>query len=727
MTDVQRVRKLQNHPFESNQEYLESYISLLSDLCRMRLGEMKIDECGLPGGLHKEQPSHRISRLQYGKREMRFRKRVEETVRKGEVDLPLIRLSQQFGLSPFEESVIIAAMAYCSDHSFEILMDSATDSSRFCISSILRLFFEDQKDRIAARSNFLPGSRLSSSGLLEIAGRRNWSSMNEENFLGITPELPLRTSSIILGQELHLGSIGGTTELIKPSLTLEDLFISPETVEEIIRMVEYEKLRGAEIRSSSEDASESGIVVLYGPPGTGKHHAAQAIAGMLGKNLFRIKTIHFLRRGFDEPEDLTRLLAEARLNNAIPCFSLAEPLLDEDPFDQMTDVFATELTSFGDTVLLTVNGSPDLGGNVGRLVCQAIHIDYPSVEKRRELIEKLIPEDLPRAEDLDLSLVAGRLNCSSSSLRKVVKAACSRASRRAGSDHQLRSDDFEPRLESGPVLSRDEDDSAYQMKPRACLADVILPAVVRKDVESIVRAARSRVRVLDEWGLGKTYGTGTGLSALLFGPPGTGKTLTAEAIASELDLQLSVVQISGIMNKYVGETEKRIASVFRSAASSGDVLLFDEADALFACRVDGSRENSYYINNHINALLKEMDDYSGIVLLSSNRPSSIDPAFERRIRWILEFPPPDAQLREMIWRKLLPPTVPLAEDVDFGTLAREFDFTGGYIRSAILRAAYEAASLEVPLSMQMLREAGARVRLDGSKSTAGSIGFDTSA
>jgi SpoVK/Ycf46/Vps4 family AAA+-type ATPase len=222
------------------------------------------------------------------------------------------------------------------------------------------------------------------------------------------------------------------------------------------------------------------------------------------------------------------------------------------------------------------------------------------------------------------------------------------------------------------------------------LEDVILPDDTLDQIQQILSAVRNRQMVLRNWGLSQRIHRGTGICCLFDGDPGTGKTLCAEVIATELQLTLLRVNIAGIVDKYIGETEKNLTRVFSRARPDIHMLLFDEADSLFSKRTEVSRSTDRYSNMDINVLLQLVERYEGITVLTTNLKKSIDAAFERRFAFKVSFPVPDKEERRRIWLHLLPETIPTAEAVDYEFLST-IELTGGEIKNAIMRGAYRAA------------------------------------
>ena len=192
---------------------------------------------------------------------------------------------------------------------------------------------------------------------------------------------------------------------------------------------------------------------------------------------------------------------------------------------------------------------------------------------------------------------------------------------------------------------------------------------------------------------------------LFAGPPGTGKTLLANALANELGKVLYRVDLSRIVNKYIGETEKNLGRVFDEAAKAQAIILFDEADALFAKRTEIKSSNDRYANQEINYLLQKLESYNGITILTTNLSKSIDDAFRRRIRFIVDFPMPDAKARASLWKRMIPPEAPIEKNIRWSWLADTFEMSGGHIRNAVLKASIAAAAANAPINMEHLANA----------------------
>ncbi|MCB9727448.1 MAG: ATP-binding protein [Deltaproteobacteria bacterium] len=232
--------------------------------------------------------------------------------------------------------------------------------------------------------------------------------------------------------------------------------------------------------------------------------------------------------------------------------------------------------------------------------------------------------------------------------------------------------------------------------------DLVLPEAPRDQLREILASGQHRGLVMDRWGFGKKYPYGSGLSVLFAGPSGTGKTMAASIIARQLGRPIYRVDLSQIFDRYVGETEKNLARIFEGARAGHVIILFDEADSLFSKRTEVKSSNDRYANLEVNYLLQRIETHQGMVILTTNLESSLDEAFRRRMRFTVKFPEPDADMREALWRSMMPEGAMLGDDVDWGELAELFEISGGGIKNAVLRAAFLAAGDQTTIQMDHL-------------------------
>jgi hypothetical protein len=241
---------------------------------------------------------------------------------------------------------------------------------------------------------------------------------------------------------------------------------------------------------------------------------------------------------------------------------------------------------------------------------------------------------------------------------------------------------------------------AQRIEPKATWEDIVLPAAETSLVRQIADQVGQRSTVYETWGFGGKMSRGLGISALFTGESGTGKTMAAEVLANHLRLNLYRIDLSAVVNKYIGETEKNLRRLFDAAEDGGAILFFDEADALFGRRSEVKDSHDRYANIEINYLLQRMEAYRGLAILTTNMKSAIDPAFLRRLRFVVSFPYPGTGERKTIWQKVFPGETP-TRGLDFDRLAR-LNLTGGHIHNIALNAAFLAAQAGTPVTMPLI-------------------------
>jgi hypothetical protein len=247
------------------------------------------------------------------------------------------------------------------------------------------------------------------------------------------------------------------------------------------------------------------------------------------------------------------------------------------------------------------------------------------------------------------------------------------------------------------------DDLAQRIEPAAGWDELVLPPAQKNILRQIAAQACHRLTVYQQWGFASKGARGLGLSALFAGESGTGKTMAAEVLAGALHLDLYRIDLAAVVSKYIGDTEKNLRRVFDAAEDSGAILLFDEADSLFGKRSEVRDSHDRYANIEVSYLLQRMEAYRGLAILTTNMKSALDVAFQRRLSFIVQFPFPDQNQRELIWRGVFPKATPL-ENIDYGKLAR-LNVSGGNIRNIALNAAFLAADDGTPVRMKHLLQA----------------------
>ena len=420
---------------------------------------------------------------------------------------------------------------------------------------------------------------------------------------------------------------------------------------------------------------------LLGADPASKAAVAGAVAARLGMTLYRLRATA-LPAATGDNETFARLWHREAALLSVALYVDADELDDTDAAQRAA--VERMLDRSGGLTFVAARGRHDGGARSSA----AIPVARPLPgEQRAGWSDALGPGGEEQAARL-----AGQFDLDAGAIRAIVAIA----GLAGGDDAAL----WRAALEhTRPGLDR----LAAPIEPRAGWDDLELPPRERAQLAGIVAQVRNRAAVYDGWGFGARMSRGQGIGVLFAGDSGTGKTMAAEVLAGELGLLLYRIDLSGVVSKYIGETEKNLRTLFDAAESGGAILFFDEADALFGKRSEVKDSHDRYANIEINYLLQRMESYRGLAILTTNMKAALDPAFVRRLRFIVNFPFPGAAQREAIWRKAFPPKVD-TEALDFARLAR-FNLTGGSIHNAALNAAFTAVAQGQGLTMPLLLEA----------------------
>lgn len=429
---------------------------------------------------------------------------------------------------------------------------------------------------------------------------------------------------------------------------------------------------------------------LCGPDPAAKRAVAAHLGGRLQLRTFSLSAV-CLPTNPGELEALHRLWErEAILTNAALLLD-CDRLETTDPARELAIDRWIELTR---TPLLVSSLEPR---RVTERVTLTVDIGKPSAAEQRLAWQSALGERAVGGLNGQLERVVSQFDFSTAAIRIAAGRV---AGERPPSAEELGSELWEAcRSHARPGL----ENLAQRIASSAAWEHLVLPDPQMGTLREIVVQARHRATVCEDWGFAEQSTRGLGLSALFCGPSGTGKTLAAEILANALRLDLFRIDLSAVVSKYIGETEKNLRRVFDAAEEGGAVLLFDEADALFGKRSEVKDSHDRYANVEVSYLLQRMEAYRGLAILTTNMKEALDPAFLRRLRFVVTFPFPDAAQRAEIWRKIFPAKTP-TDALDFGALAR-LSIAGGNIRSIALNAAFAAADAGEPVRMSHLLRA----------------------
>ena len=369
----------------------------------------------------------------------------------------------------------------------------------------------------------------------------------------------------------------------------------------------------------------------------------------------------------------------------------------------LLDCTETNLDKHGEPItrLLEQIRSPLIVTTRDRLHCQKrvilnIDVSKPSHQEQQHLWEQHLQTLDPEFASVIPPLVT-QFNLSRPEIEAVCTRTLSRVDLTTLTPRTLQDHLWDScRMQARPQM----DDLAQRITLKAAWDDLVLPEIQLQTLRTITAQVRQRVKVYEQWGFSQKNGRGLGISALFSGPSGTGKTTAAEILAHELGLDLYRIDLSAVVSKYIGETEKNLRRVFDAAEGGGAVLLFDEADALFGKRSDVKDSHDRHANIEVSYLLQRMESYQGLAILTTNLKGALDSAFMRRIRFVVQFTFPDVSQRMEIWRRIFPADTP-TQDLSVERLAR-LQVAGGNIRNIALNAAFLAADADEPLMMKHL-------------------------
>ena len=435
-------------------------------------------------------------------------------------------------------------------------------------------------------------------------------------------------------------------------------------------------------------------IVVRGRTGSGRHTLLTSLASRAGRSLGVIDLTTVPREPGRMAQALEAVLRRAMLRGLIPCVDGLELISSEDP-DTKIQVAST-LRHHPGPIALRLPTEAQVPLDPGYLL-----LDIPSRNERQRTESWGIALERHHIELSDPSELAGRYRVGPGIIERVAAEVSRRPDRPPDAASWVRELDDAVRQHLENRLGT----TANRVTRLASWADMVLPEDITDSLLELTARVRHRKKVYEQWGFDKSITTARGITALFSGSPGTGKTMVAGVIARDLGLDLYRVDVSRITSKWIGETEKNLGSLFDAAEDGQVMLLFDEADSLFAKRTEVKTSVDRYANMEVNYLLQRLDSFEGIAILTTNFGNSIDPAFKRRLTYRVTFPFPDEEMREQLWRSLIPPQVPVQGRLDFASLSQRFRLSGGYIRNAALRAAFLAAEEGTALTHEHLERA----------------------
>jgi ATP-dependent 26S proteasome regulatory subunit len=587
------------------------------------------------------------------------------------VVLPLETLRDRFTLSEADVQIIGALATIERGAAFNPYTAGNAEPMQSDVAFMVALIADGTALTASeVRLRFSADAPLVARGLVEVAAATGWS--NDPPLVYKRVRLADRILDYIEGAHAPAASILGAVATFDPApLPASEVFLpEPELIAQVERAL----------------ARTDQVVELIGAPGVGRKAIVGAAARALGRPVLVIDLAELPveQRGLDAA--IIPLIREAHLQGAVLVIDKAQEYADSEGqqwiFPRLTELLRRVQTPLA----ITAEKSPTWLARIGRV---PMHFDvpFPTAEVQRRLWVRHLPAGLRLAPEMSLEALVKRYAATGAG----IKEACEELGRldtvlqRGGvATEQNIIDVVRTRL--AHRLSA----LASPVRTTLVWSDVILPDEVLSPVFEFLNYAAHRSKVFGEWGFDRKLPYGRGLSALFAGPPGTGKTMICSLLAAELGLELYRIDLSQVVNKFIGETEKNLGRVFDEAARGQVMLLFDEADSLFAKRTEVKSSHDRYANLEVNYLLQRMESHEGVVVMTTNAETAIDPAFRRRIRFRIRFPAPDETQRLQLWQGMIPKEAQLGADLDLRVIAQRFPLAGGNIMNALVRAATAA-------------------------------------
>lgn len=450
--------------------------------------------------------------------------------------------------------------------------------------------------------------------------------------------------------------------------------------------------------------ASNAVISFYGVNTAAQNEAALLLAYETERSCIQFDLATALSANLPIEEVIRYLLRDALLTSSIVYITgFDRCLVDGTPPTSLV----REFFDYPGLIILAgqIRWQPHYQGSRRRLFW--LEFPDPDYQERLRLLhyflDVLHSRELFPIDDLDLSALAQQFQLTTDQLRNLTNTAVDDALLKGeplNNEHMFAAARFHSQVQLTAL--------AQKMKARFHWDELILPDEQITMLQEFANAIRYRMVVLDEWNVGSKLVNNGGITALFSGEPGTGKTMAAGVIAGVVGLDFYRIDLSGVISKYVGETEKNLEQIFSEADRSNTILFFDEADAIFGKRSEVKDARDRFANIEISYLLQRMETYNGITILATNLKTNLDNAFMRRMQFHIDFPEPDAKLRERIWKALFPANVPHEPNLDWEWFANKFTLTGGNIRNIIVAATYLAASDGQVVTMDHLRHATSR-------------------
>ncbi|HZR52270.1 MAG TPA: AAA family ATPase [Streptosporangiaceae bacterium] len=592
------------------------------------------------------------------------------------VPLRLVTLAALFDLTAIDLDIVLLCLAPELDRGYERLYAYLHDDvtrRQPTVDLALTLLCPDLDSKVAARTRLSATAPLRRFRLVELGEAPGQRAVS---LLDSTLRLEPRVAGFLLGDDAIDAPLRPYARLEAAEVSIDDL-IFPAPF----------RTRLAELAGTARTASTA-VCYFQGPAGTGKRSAAAACAQLMARPLLIVEGKRVAAGNAEEFATLVHLIGrEARLHEALLFWADFDALLADEDEARRTDLFAV-LETLPGPVFVAGDAAWEPSGALRGSTFLRIPFPLPDAGERHRIWQAAF--SAPDAAPLDLLEVAGKFRLTGGQIRDAAATARNMAVARAPATPHVTGADLYAacRFHSNRKLA----ELAVAITPHYTWDDIVLSADQMTQLREIHDQIRHRNLVYDSWGFGGKLAMGKGLSVLFAGPPGTGKTMAADVLAHELGLNLYKIDLSTVVSKYIGETEKNLARIFAEAMTSNAILFFDEADALFGKRTQIHDAHDRYANVETSYLLQKMEEYEGVVVLATNLRNNMDDAFVRRLHAIVEFQLPGVADRRRIWEQIWPQATPRDAGLDLDFLASRIEVAGGSIRNIALAGAFLAAA-----------------------------------
>jgi hypothetical protein len=668
------------YPSNADVTYLLRQLERVELLLSLNLSQVKEESAGprgvfltedvLQGLLNRPEPPKQEVQFDaflqaYAEVESEIEHLVEEATGAGQ-GLRFVAMVRNFHLSPLEQDLFLMILAPLLDARYGRIMSYLNDdiTQRYpTVNTALGILLPSLAERIAMLPHFFGEGRLFANRLIRrIKEGAGAVSLNEE-------QLMVEESVVawLLGTYQPHASLAEYVKLRSPQVDMAARVLTSEIWPTMAQAINGQS-----------------VAVFAGHDHGAQRAAADLLAANLELNMLDVDLPAALKAHPDPLEVMRLLDRDATMTQSILFLRGWDQAMSQSPAQEMAQL----LFKIRMPVILGCTEPWYAYGIVRQNHMMHIRFERPSFRQRQKLWDFFLDQiEEPKTADVDVLRLASQFALDSSQIRDAAFSAQDAAVQRG---EAITHWDLvtAARIHSSPNLSG----LAQKIEPRYDWEDIVLPPEQKIILREVIDTVRGRGIVMEEWGVGRKLKTSSGVAVLFAGPPGTGKTMSAEVIAKALGLDLYKIDLSTVVSKYIGETEKNLGRIFDEAQSSSAVLFFDEADSVFGKRSEVKDAHDRYANMEVSYLLQRMEQYDGITILATNLRANMDEAFTRRMQFIIDYPFPDETERLHIWRTLFPSDLPQGDDIDLELLATRFKLAGGNIRNVIASAAFLAAS-----------------------------------